>query len=499
MRITILGLILAVALYADAEQPEPAKDGDIDRLVARLSSRGFAAREGATKALIEIGAPALDALRKAMASPDAEVRRRATQVVRQIEQRVESEFVLKPTRVRLILKDTPVPDAVAELARKAGVPIQLQRDVENLSKQRITLDTGETSFWNALDQLCRKASLIEEPPPPPAASKPGRIHGTSIVIIGGGGGINMRPRSTDILKAPAEESKPILLVPGKPSALPVHTTEAIRVRLLPADAKVPWKSVSGDLILGLEATPEPRLLWKGARGIRIVKALDDQGQQLELLPPPQVKASQPRTGTSTIIINQVPINTNPPADEGTQGPVPVKLKKGDKPAKHLKELSGFLLAQVQPAPEVLVTIDDVLKAKDKAVKGARGGAVKVLAVSRQEDGTIKLRVQVESPAASLEDAPPVQANVQVFVNGERVGEKKQEALSAANFALLDEAGKAFKVVKAINTGIRAGAARELELTFQPQPGQQSAARFVYTGRRTTLVEVPFTFKDVPLP
>jgi hypothetical protein len=486
MRTMIIGLLLAVGLYADTDKPKPASAEAVARLIAQLGSREFAAREKAMRSLEEIGEPALELLRKAMASPDVEVRHRSTQLVRQIEQRVETTSVLTPTRLRLVCKDMPLPAAVEELARKAGVPIKLQGDREKLAQRKITLDTGETSFWNALDQLCRKAGLVEEAPPPPPM-KPGRIQGSSVIIIGGGGIGGPRATPRDILKPPApEETKPILLVEGKPSVLPAHLSTSIRIRLLPSTAKVPWKPGSdGDFIL-----------WKGSLGVRVQKAIDDQGQQLIPLMPPQVEDNG---GTATILINQVRINTAPSADEGKQGPVPVKLKKGDKPAKQLKELSGTLLALVQPAPEALVAVDDVLKAKGKLFKGVKDSSVKVLDVTRKEDGEVRLRLLVESPAAAMGNGSSVPANVQIFVNGEQLGQKKTEALSAANFALLDEAGKACKIVKAVNTGVKAGAAQEVELTYQPEPGQKPAARFIYTGRRTSLIEVPFTLKDVPLP
>ena len=44
-----------------------------------------------------------------------------------------------------------------------------------------------------------------------------------------------------------------------------------------------------------------------------------------------------------------------------------------------------------------------------------------------------------------------------------------------------------------------GAAQEIELTYRPEEGQNAPARFVYSGRRVVLVEVPFTLKNVPLP
>jgi hypothetical protein len=48
------------------------------------------------------------------------------------------------------------------------------------------------------------------------------------------------------------------------------------------------------------------------------------------------------------------------------------------------------------------------------------------------------------------------------------------------------------------TGKRSGAAREYELTYQVEEGAEPS-RFIFIGRRTAVVEVPFTLHDVPLP
>jgi HEAT repeat protein len=70
---------------------EPKADSDaalskrIDQLIRQLGARRFAERERAAKDLIEIGAPALEPLRKATKDPDAEIARRATECIPAIE------------------------------------------------------------------------------------------------------------------------------------------------------------------------------------------------------------------------------------------------------------------------------------------------------------------------------------------------------------------------------------------------------------------------------
>jgi hypothetical protein len=85
--LVVLLIIAALALWA----VEPgASEGDSDRaarLIGRLGSDEFTEREAASKALDELGEKALPALRVAARSEDAEVRLRATVLIREIEGR----------------------------------------------------------------------------------------------------------------------------------------------------------------------------------------------------------------------------------------------------------------------------------------------------------------------------------------------------------------------------------------------------------------------------
>ncbi len=84
-----VSLLLLAACAGQATRgqgPAPPPAGEIDKLIARLGDNAFAVRQGAQERLVEIGKPALGALRRAArTSPDAEVRRRARAAARNIE------------------------------------------------------------------------------------------------------------------------------------------------------------------------------------------------------------------------------------------------------------------------------------------------------------------------------------------------------------------------------------------------------------------------------
>jgi hypothetical protein len=472
-------------------------DGRIDRLINQLASSSYADREEASKGLDEIGAPALDALRKAAGAKDAEVRRRADALVRRIEQRVENAQLLAPQKVRLVYKDTPLADAVADLAKKTGFVITLAEDKVKPEGRTVTLDTGEVTFWEAFDKFCAAAGVVETTAKPAAAPKGNTVISGSVVVIGGGG---IRTSPSDITKPETpDKPEPIQLGDGKVRETPAHYAGSLRVAAQPPDVAVAGQTKgNGEYLLGLEVSAEPSLRFQRPLGLRIDRAVDDQGQTLKQQ---LVSFGKPQAnrGNPSMIVNGVPYYPDDGTAEAVNRQVPVKLAQGEKPAKVLKELSGTVVGLVYAAPQTLVTVDDVTQATGKVVQGPGGSWLKVLETARQEDGTYKVRFLVETPPRGAEDNSAVPVNMNVIINGRKVNNTNDEPLSGQNFELTDPKGKAFELVKATDTGKRAGSARELEVVYQPADGQGEPAKFSYNGRRSAIVEVPFTLKNVPLP
>src|SRR5580765_6954341 len=109
----------------------------IAHLIDQLGSLKHAERVRATKDLEDIGAAALSQLRKAMTSADAETQNRATSLVRKIEDQQITMSLLAPKRVHLKLKDANVADAVAELAKQSGYPVELTGDIAALAGSKV--------------------------------------------------------------------------------------------------------------------------------------------------------------------------------------------------------------------------------------------------------------------------------------------------------------------------------------------------------------------------
>src|SRR5262245_4695377 len=166
---------------------------DADRiadLVKRLGGSAFADREKAANELEAIGTPALDALRKAAQSDEPERKKRAEELVKRIEAKAATARTLAAKCVRLTYSDTPLAEAVADFKAKSGYDIALSDPAGALKDRKVTLDTGDVTFWQAVGKFCDASGLTEAmaptPVPAPAAGGGG---GGAAVARGGGGGV----------------------------------------------------------------------------------------------------------------------------------------------------------------------------------------------------------------------------------------------------------------------------------------------------------------------
>src|SRR5439155_23467974 len=92
---SLLCLALIPGTFLLAAAPPAGPSGpEVGRLIGQLGDDDFDRREAATERLKMAGEPALDALYKALASDDLEVRRRAGRIVAAVEARLYPELRL---------------------------------------------------------------------------------------------------------------------------------------------------------------------------------------------------------------------------------------------------------------------------------------------------------------------------------------------------------------------------------------------------------------------
>src|SRR5262249_54622933 len=156
-----LAVGLGALVAAPAADPPGADAERIAKLVKQLGSDSPDEREKATKELEDIGAPALDALRAAAKDGDADLKTRAAALIDKVEKDARGSRLLAPTKVKLLFKDTPLEDAVAEFNKKSGYTIEVHDPDKKLKDRKVTVETGEVTFWEAFDKFCEKADLVE--------------------------------------------------------------------------------------------------------------------------------------------------------------------------------------------------------------------------------------------------------------------------------------------------------------------------------------------------
>src|SRR5205085_2527392 len=95
-----------------------------------------------------------------------------------------------------------------------------------------------------------------------------------------------------------------------------------------------------------------------------------------------------------------------------------------------------------PAPEQLVTVDRILQAAGRTVRGGDGSALKVTEVRREEDGRVKLAVEVV-PAPRDVILGGVPARILLTARGARgaQGLVVPPPVAVEQLALLDERGR----------------------------------------------------------
>ncbi|GEM_PF-1880298 len=492
--------------------PPPTSVGEtpnqkrIDKLIEQLGSSNFAEREKASRELAAIGVPALDALRQATKSEDAEVRKRAEEILPRIERQAESMRVLAPTRVHLIYKDTPLGEAVADFQKKSGYRIQLHDPDGKLRERKLTLDTGETTFWHAFVLFCDKAELSEmsmeellrvpQPPGVQAVIRPGRSF------------------------MPGRNGQ-LILKDGKAKKLSTDDRCAVRVRAL-GKSDLFGNVPQGEIILALEVSLEPKLQWQMFQSIHVEKAVDNRDQKLTQVIP-QVEGAAGIVGGNlaggVVILQQRQMQMQMQMQmmvrqkmgwSGLSQIVPVQFKKGVKEAQALKELSGTLTVQLLTAAQPLIAADKLDKSAGKTFKGDKGGSIKIVSVQAEEDQTT---IQLEFEQPPYDKVAPVQSHV-ILGDGIRDGAQLAGVKASIRDGFM-ESFNGLSVQDNKGNALPIKVATAAPVQRQPGPGfgpimsyvflcrhekdKGQPAKVVYLGRKRATVEIPFVLKDVPLP
>jgi hypothetical protein len=401
----LAAVVAAAPVSPVAGSPDATKAADAERLVQQLGATRHADREAASKALDALGPAALPALREALKNSDPEIRRRAGDLLAKVERQAESAAALAPTKVRLHADNAPLAEVVHDLGRQANVRILLAREPVALAGRRVTLDIGESGFWDALDALCRTAKVSIRPGTlDPAGDEPaaGQVVQRQIInangLPGAAPGMVVFQPANVVVSAAGPTEEPLVLHDGVAAECPTAILGAVRVRLI-ADRWVNRDRAPGDEVRWtLELLTEPRMRWLGRPSFRFAAPA---GWRIDATPQLEAAAGGPAPGRVAVAnANFVPGVTGPALNARIHGVFRQELPVYVKAAGAAAELKGTLTGIVQATVGTLATIPDVTK--DKPVVTTRDGTrVAVQTCDRTDNGIVTLKVEVERPTGAM--------------------------------------------------------------------------------------------------
>ncbi len=422
--------------------------------------------------------------------------------MQRIEKRLETAELTQPKMIRLVFNDTPVTEAVQDIARKTGFPIQIEGDQTKLANRKITLDTGEIPFWQAVDQFCERAGFVERGSVAIAETNKTAVEQRDVAI-------RKMVIMQDGSMGSARSEMPLVFLDGKQPAVPTYYGGALRVRVLPravpaagaAKNDAPVKYREGGTVLTVEISPEPKVGVRNILSVRVEKVLDDQGNELKT-PLPYIYGHdengdlemQWRGG----IGNSIYVDGMGAGDLSTRVPLRLDVPSG---VTKLKEVRGYVAADVLTPPIPLITMENILDAAGKTVEGKYGGSFQVSEVKCDDKGQVTVKVAVDKPPTAFPQVMDRFGRGRFVRRGGIGVEERGTDVNVVGrlLSLLDEKGQAFKLTAVEQKPLEAPAPFEYQLSFQPPDGAAKAAKLVYLGRRRTTIDVPFVLKDVPVP
>ncbi len=501
MRCLAVVLILLAGLHNVGQAATPDQ---IAVLIHQLGHSDYRERQAAFRELDSIGESALAQLRSKSLSADTELRSRANELIRRIEQRQISARILAPTMVEIDVDNMQVRDAVPHVAKLTRLPLVLAGNQTKWDR-RMTYHSGKVPIWEATRGFLQAAQLTEWDGVSTVAGLPStatpeiqhqvNFNGPNRMIIRGSRG-----------KQPAINQ--ILVYDGESPTLPASESSAVRLRVLPTGTPIPTiSSYSDDLIIPIQVSVEPKMDWMtSAPTIKMAVGRDDQGQTLTASVVSAVSTSA--DDLDVIMLNAMFANQMMASGYGVLRSqfVPLRLRRGSAPTKTLNELAGVISLPIRLS-EQLASIDSPFNAACSSVHN-EFAELKIQSAQRLDSGQQRMEIALNlSPDAQVSfNQAGVAANVRF--NGVFMPQiapprivPNQEIDEYFGVSLVDSHGKRWNISETGNPNFSYnadGIRMRMTLTFTAKNGAGEPAKLVVNGSRPACAELTFNLKNVPV-
>ncbi|MFQ3651982.1 MAG: hypothetical protein SNJ75_16795 [Gemmataceae bacterium] len=450
VRFLFVGPFLGLCLVTYAAAP-PLETDEIKRnrlLIAQLADRDWAVRDAAERQIVAMGLQAVPLLRRAAASSDPEVRRRAMRLLPGL----EHALLVQPKRYNLIVVDQPIGKVIELLKNETGYKIESNIGlVTNPPGPDGKVVPGERKFsyhfrnatwWQIIDRINEDIPLQ-----PPAnygddVVRLYRAHGRPVnsPYVGYDGGIRYVANNISLNRLVEYGMKP------EPSGV---RTES--------------------LLLNLTLYSEPHMPFLGVDQPRLEIAQDDLRGSMVPLPPTE-ESAEARGGLVTRRYHAG--SYKQPTVQ-----VAIPLTAGAVGAKRLALIRGVVPVTLLAAQRPVVITQDTANAKDykKEIEG------------------------IEFQIREVKTLPNNQVQVQINVtNKSNPSDYNLMNTIYQRLELYDTKGTKFQNYGSSWGG--GGAGIQLTLTFGNFNAKMGPpAKMIFHHWETCTHEVTFELKDLPLP
>jgi hypothetical protein len=459
-----------------------ASPDEIAQWLKELGDNSYKVREAATKALVEVGQPAIKGLEEATRSGDPEVRRRAENMI----ERIEVNEALAPTVIDLKVADMPVPEVVGLFNRQSRLKLELVPQQgparRQMEQRKLTLDMDGVPFWEALDRVCDAAGVAVLSLTPTQAQVQLAEGSTFRAPTAYSGPFRMRVTGMNYYRnltmvEPGQAGMQQAMQFGQPGMA------------MPGMGGMGMGGPQQGFLVGGQPMGQSRLV----RQENLSAGMDLLGEphlNLVSIGSPTITVAENEDGQSLAPAGSAVSNYYPQGYYGNvAGVLQVRqtqftLQPATKPAATLKVLRGTIPVEVLVQRKALIAVDNFLTDKTKIHKGE--GEVTLAILQVQDNGNGR------------------SGSIRFFLSGverpSNLNPNFNPGFAPAAFEITDAQGQHFQVNQNVNFANPNERNMEGNLFFNAMsPNMGAAVKLTYHSNKAVRTAVPFEFHSVPMP